>query len=101
MKHLSERPKDRVKASDFGSQDIGTTSAPQDLTLTNTGSGSLIIASVASQGDYSQTNTCNAPILPGSTCTVTLTFTPTQEGMRIGKLPCSGPHRDGYGVLAS
>ncbi len=65
----------------FGRQLVGTSSAPQVATLTNTGLGTLQIAAITVNGgittDYSDTTTCGATLAPGATCTVSITFTPT------------------------
>ncbi|HEV2381873.1 MAG TPA: choice-of-anchor D domain-containing protein [Terriglobia bacterium] len=70
----------------FGDQLLGSTSAPQIATLTNTGTAALTISSVAISGDFAQTNKCPASLPAGSACTITVTFTPTQTGSRSGTL---------------
>src|SRR5262249_24515660 len=71
---------------DFGDQAVGTSSNPQPIVLTNTGTAPLHISSIDSSGDFSQGNDC-APVLdPGSNCTITVTFTPTQAGERLGSI---------------
>jgi hypothetical protein len=51
-----------------------------DITVTNTGAGPLTINSITFEGagsiHYKQTNDCT-PMEPGSSCTITATFTPT------------------------
>jgi predicted transcriptional regulator len=70
----------------FTSQGVGTKSAAQTATLTNTSSVPLNIASIAltgnDSGDYAQTNTCGSTITPGGTCTFSVTFTPSATGIR-------------------
>jgi hypothetical protein len=68
----------------FATQLVGTSSAPQNVTLTNTGSGTLSITSIATTGDFSQTNNCAATIAVGASCTITVTFTPTTINTRTG-----------------
>jgi hypothetical protein len=74
----------------FGSQLVGTTSATQAVTLQNTGTGPLIISGItitgASPGDFAQTNTCGTGIAAGTSCTFTLTFTPTATAARAATL---------------
>jgi parallel beta-helix repeat protein len=63
----------------FGSQPEGVTSAPQTITLTNSGSDVLGIASItkgASSGFFSETNNCGTTLAPGANCTISVTFTP-------------------------
>jgi Abnormal spindle-like microcephaly-assoc'd, ASPM-SPD-2-Hydin/Beta-propeller repeat len=77
----------------FGTQNVGTSSATKTITLSNTGNGSLSIASigmVATAGDFSQTNNCGTSLTPvgGSRdqCTIIVTFTPTVGGSRTDVL---------------
>ena len=46
-----------VNVLNFGGQQVNTTSAPQAVTLTNTGNIPLQITSIATSTDYAQTNT--------------------------------------------
>jgi len=68
----------------FASQLVGTTSASQNVTLSNTGSGTLNITSLTSSGDFKQTNSCGSSVAPGANCTITVTFTPTNINLRSG-----------------
>jgi hypothetical protein len=69
----------------FTSQLVTTSSAPQSVTLTSTGSQPVVISSLTLQGAFTETNTCTAaPIAPGGTCTISVTFTPTQGGPTPG-----------------
>jgi len=69
----------------FGSQRVGTTSAPETVTLTITGEGTLLISSIAASGDFAQTNNCGSS-LANSSCTISVTFTPTSTGSRTGSI---------------
>jgi len=70
----------------FGIQSVGTTSAPQTVTLTNTGSATLSVEGIsitgANAGDFAQTNTCGSSVAAGDTCGVEVTFKPTGSGPR-------------------
>lgn len=72
----------------FGPQAVGTTSAPQVLTLRNTGSGSLFINSVSTAGasplDFNRTDDqcVGSAVAPGASCTITVVFTPSATGPR-------------------
>ncbi len=74
----------------FGNQDVGTTGPPQIVTLSNTGTVPLTISSVGPpSGDFGDSHNC--PISPatlaaGSSCTISVTFTPTGTGARNGTL---------------
>jgi sugar lactone lactonase YvrE len=68
---------------------VGTTSPAQTVTVTNSGGANLIISSIVANGDFAQTSTCPispATLNPGSTCTISVTFTPTGVGTRTGTL---------------
>jgi putative Ig domain-containing protein/ASPM-SPD-2-Hydin domain-containing protein len=70
----------------FASQDVGTTSAPQSVAVTNTGSAGLFInsAAVPNTLDFTEVNDgCSGLTLaPGTSCTVAITFKPTATGTR-------------------
>ncbi len=73
----------------FASQVVGTTSASQSVTLTNTGNAALTITSIAASAQYGQTNTC--PVSPATlaaagTCSISVTFTPTAAGTQTGSI---------------
>jgi hypothetical protein len=73
-------------ALNFGSQTAGTTSAPQTVTVSNSGSTAASVSSVTITGDFSQANTCGTSIAAGGSCTVTVKFSPTAAGSRSGTL---------------
>jgi len=75
----------------FASQPIGTSSNPQSVGLSNTGSTCFQFSSFGITGDFSQTNTCSAAgVRAGSSCAFNVTFTPTGTGTRSGVLAVSG-----------
>jgi hypothetical protein len=63
---------------------VSNSSSTQSVLLTNNGSTSLSISSVAASGDFAQTNTCGTTVSPGSNCMINVTFTPTTAGTRSG-----------------
>jgi hypothetical protein len=67
-------------ALSFGNQDVGTTSTPQNLTLTNLGYASLKISSIVISGDFAQTNTCGSNVKARASCAITVTFVPSRSG---------------------
>jgi hypothetical protein len=71
----------------FGNQPLGSLSNPTTVTLTNEGSAALNVTSIASSGDFKQTNTCGTS-LPGggATCTIQVTFAPTSLGLQTSEL---------------
>lgn len=75
----------------FGSQELGTTSAPQTVTLTNTGTASLFVSSTNWTGlDFlvpSDTNLClGMSIAPGASCTIGISFAPGTTGTRTATM---------------
>jgi hypothetical protein len=66
----------------FGPQLVGTASPTQAATLTNTGSSPVVISSIATNGDFSQSNTCGSSLAAGAKCSLTVTFAPSQPGPR-------------------
>ncbi|MBZ5671790.1 MAG: Ig-like domain repeat protein [Acidobacteriia bacterium] len=74
----------------FGQVRLGLSSAAQNVTLTNTGNGTLSISGIAlggaNPGDFAQTNTCGSSVAVGANCTINVTFTPTWGGSRSASL---------------
>jgi len=74
----------------FADQLVGTSSAAQTVTLTNTSGLTLTISSIVVTGtnatDFGQTHTCGSSLRPGASCTITVTFTPTQIGPRTASV---------------
>lgn len=66
----------------FGNQTVGVASTPKDFTLTNTGTATLNITSIAmtTGTDFSRSNGCGATLAVGANCLVSVTFTPTSTG---------------------
>jgi hypothetical protein len=70
----------------FGSVTVGSTSAAQTVTVTNSGTVAATVSSVSVTGAFSQTNTCGTSIAAGGSCTVTAKFAPTATGSASGTL---------------
>jgi hypothetical protein len=70
----------------FGGQSMGATSPAQNVTLRNTGNMPLIVYGIAVDGDFAQTNNCGTGFDAGLSCTIGVTFTPTGNGTRSGRL---------------
>jgi len=70
----------------FGTLLVNTTSASQTVTLRNSGSAALNISSIATSGDFSQTNSCGSSLAASSSCPILVKFTPTAAGTRNGTL---------------
>lgn len=73
----------------FPNQPQGAASTPIPLTLTNNTKTPLTISSITATGDFAQTTTCpasTATLAAGASCTINVTFTPTQAGLRTGAI---------------
>lgn len=88
----------------FGNQTVGTSSGPQTVTLSNTGSATLPISGLTFTGsnskDFSQSNTCGSYVLPNSSCTISITFTPSAEGARKADLQIAEGSSNQYITLS-
>ncbi len=74
-------------ALSFGVQQVGTTSAAQQVTLTNAGDVALpLITAIITDGDFTAINGCGSSLAPHSTCAVNVSFVPTATGPRTGTL---------------
>ena len=74
----------------FTNQGVGTTSPPQSIVLTNTGTATLNISQIASTVNYfAETNNCNPQVAVGASCTINVTFTPTTSGVLEGAIQVS------------
>ena len=84
-------PKAILSASglSFATLDIGSTSAPQAVTLTNAGTASLSVTGISISGDFGQSNNCGTSVGIGAQCTIQITFMPTAIGSRSGTLSVS------------
>lgn len=71
----------------FGDQKKGTTSAPQTVTFSNSGTAALTITSVAATGNFKvASNTCGSSLTAGGSCTIGVTFHPMKLGSLTGAL---------------
>ena len=69
---------------------LGSTTAPQTITLSNTGTGTLDLNGISINGanatDFTQTNNCASTLAPGAQCSINITFTPSGTGSRLATL---------------
>lgn len=73
----------------FPLTEVNSTSAAQTISITNTTPGILTFQPLQLYGDFAVTsNTCNvdAGVRSGGTCTLSVVFTPTGDGSRLGAL---------------
>ncbi len=77
----------------FSTTQVSTASATQVVTLKNNGKDVLNLSSISFGGtdpaDFSQTNTCSSAVLAGTSCPITVTFTPLVGGTRTATMNIS------------
>jgi hypothetical protein len=78
------------RSMNLGNQKVGTSSLAHAVTLTNAGTTPISLFSIGmagvNPGDFSQTNNCGPSLIPGASCTIQVTFTPTALGGRIAHM---------------
>ena len=72
----------------FGNQAVNTTSAPQVVTITNTGTAVVTVPSIIAPAGFAETDNCvsSGGVAPAGSCTINVTFTPTSVGPFSGSL---------------
>jgi cytochrome c553 len=71
----------------FGSVTVGQTSTARSVTLSNSGSAALTINGIAASGTgFAATNNCPTSLAAGSSCTISVTFTPTSAASVTGSV---------------
>ncbi len=70
----------------FSPQTLNTVSAAQTVEMANSGTTALTINSIQITGDFQATYTCGSVLAANSSCTISVTFTPTVAAIRTGSL---------------
>jgi Carbohydrate binding module (family 6)/F5/8 type C domain/Abnormal spindle-like microcephaly-assoc'd, ASPM-SPD-2-Hydin len=70
----------------FGNQAVGSASAAQTVTVSNTGTATASLSSISAGAAFAETSTCGASLAAGASCTASVTFTPTAGGAVSGDL---------------
>jgi len=74
----------------FNKQQVGTSSPPRYLVLTNIGTANMTVGTIYIRGlnasDFAQTNNCPATLAPTKSCTIKIIFTPSATGPRVGQV---------------
>lgn len=73
-------------ALSFAAQAVGSSSAAQNITLSNSGTAVLNIASIVANGDFARTTTCGATLAQAAYCTISVMFIPTSASVQISSL---------------
>jgi hypothetical protein len=79
----------------FGPGNVGTSSLPATISLTNSGNSSLSMSSIAASGSFSQTNNCPSHLPIGKGCSAQVVFTPAVNGLNPGYLTFTDDGRPG------
>jgi hypothetical protein len=77
----------------FAQQQLTTTSAAQQVTLTNAGDVALTLINTSVSGDFNVVNACGTSLAAHATCAFNVTFAPTATGARSGTLTVSDQFR--------
>ncbi|HEV2992435.1 MAG TPA: choice-of-anchor D domain-containing protein [Candidatus Angelobacter sp.] len=74
----------------FSAHNVGTSSAPQSVVLSNNGTTAVtfnrIVVSGSFSGDFTESDNCQSVITAGSSCTLTISFTPSGTGLRTASV---------------
>jgi Abnormal spindle-like microcephaly-assoc'd, ASPM-SPD-2-Hydin len=70
----------------FATQQVGTTSHAQTITLTNSGDSPLNLITVTVRGDFGLVNDCGAVLVGHSACAILVTFVPSRVGAESGQI---------------
>jgi FG-GAP-like repeat/Cep192 domain 4 len=68
---------------------VSKSSAPMPVMLSNTGTATLNISSIAASAQFSQTNNCGTSLKALGSCTINVVFTPNHQGLQTGSLQVS------------
>jgi hypothetical protein len=72
----------------FGSQNVGTTSSPTSVTVTNTGGAAVTVSNVTSSNaaEFSIVSNGCSTVNAGANCAIGVTFKPTSSGARSANI---------------
>jgi P pilus assembly chaperone PapD len=73
-------------ALEYSSLAVGSTSQAQPVLLRNMGSAALSVTSISVTGDFAETDNCTSGVPAASTCSLSVTFSPTAEGALTGSV---------------
>ncbi|MGA7258864.1 MAG: Ig-like domain repeat protein [Terracidiphilus sp.] len=78
-----------VPSLTFSPQAVGTTSAAQPVTLSNSGNITLNISSISPSANFTETDNCGGSVGPNGSCTLSISFAPTALGPLTGTVSIS------------
>jgi hypothetical protein len=71
-------------AVNFGPEQVGKTSSPRKVRLTNAGNARLRISGITVSGDFLEQHSCGKSLAVGQSCTIQVNFKPRAKGIRTG-----------------
>jgi hypothetical protein len=84
----------------FAAQAVGTASAAQTITVTNSGTAALTVSQIVTAGDFTETDNCVGTVAVGATCAVQVEFLPAATGVRTGMVTMYGNVAGGQATAA-
>ena len=84
----------------FAMQAVGTASAAQTITVTNSGNAALTVSQVVTLGDFTEADNCVGGVAVGASCAVQVMFLPSATGARTGLLTVYGNVTGGQATAA-
>jgi hypothetical protein len=73
----------------FSPLPVGSTSQPQQVTVRNMSNLTLTLHSISASGDFARSGNCGHSLPPAGSCTLSVTFTPSTAGTRVGSIQSS------------
>ena len=90
-----------VTSITFAPQTVGTKSSAHKITFTNTGSGMLTINGIATSPQFfTKTTSCGKTLQPKASCTISVFFDPTLQGILVGSLSIQDDGLNGQHTVA-
>jgi hypothetical protein len=84
----------------FSTQAVGTASAAETITVTNSGTAVLTVSQIVTTGDFTETDNCVGTVAIGATCAVQVEFLPASTGIRTGLVTIYGNVAGGQATVA-
>ena len=88
-------------ALSFAKQTVGTTSAAQTITLSNSGDSPLNSIGVTSSGDFHVVNGCGETLIGHASCALTVTYVPTEVGVETGSVVVNDMYGHPHTIILS
>ncbi|MGA2003372.1 MAG: choice-of-anchor D domain-containing protein [Terriglobales bacterium] len=65
---------------EYGTQDVGSSSQPQVVTISNQGATAIALSLIATGSHFTQTNNCGSSLAAGASCQISVSFSPLAGG---------------------